>query len=194
MSQLCQDWEAAARLPDTVNCRSVQVRIGKVVPHACVNFSANFTDLELLTWLNGYFAGLACGRDGGMIQSMIFPFYMGVGGHIGNGQQWFPWVHVDDVAGIFAHALENDHVTGVLNAVAPQTSRNTDFTRAFADALTRPALVTVPGVALKLVLGSERAAMLLEGQKVIPKRTLESGYRFKYPLLSQACREFAHMF
>ena len=129
-----------------------------------------------------------------MIQSMIFPFYMGVGGHIGNGQQWFPWVHVDDVAGIFAHALENDHVTGVLNAVAPQTSRNTDFTRAFADALTRPALVTVPGVALKLVLGSERAAMLLEGQKVIPKRTLESGYRFKYPLLSQACREFAHMF
>ena len=139
-------------------------------------------------------SGLACGRDGGMIQSMIFPFYMCAGGKIGDGQQWFPWVHVDDVAGIFAHALENDHVTGVLNAVAPDTCRNEDFTRAFAKQLNRIAMTTVPAFALKMSLGSERAAMLLQGPKVIPKRTLETGYAFQYPLLDMACREFGHMF
>ena len=140
------------------------------------------------------FLGLACGRDGGMIQSMIYPFAFGVGGPVGSGKQWFPWIHVDDVAGIITHAIENGNVKGVLNAVAPQTVTNAEFSKTFAKALNRPAFFTVPEAAINTVLGAERGAMLLEGPKVIPKRTLESGYKFKYPDLKSACNEFAHLF
>lgn len=137
--------------------------------------------------------GLACGRDGGVVQSMIYPFFFGVGGRIGSGEQAFPWIHVDDVAGIIAHAIENEHVTGVLNAVAPEVATNREFTKAFAGALGRPACFPVPSFVLSRVLDADRAAMLLEGPRVLPKRTLESGYVFQYPDLKSACKEFAHL-
>ena len=134
------------------------------------------------------------GRDGGTIQNIILPFYLGVGGRLGSGNQWFPWIHVEDVAGIITHAVESDPVTGVLNAVAPATNTNSEFTAAFAKALNRPACIPVPEFALNLIYGSVRAKAILEGQKVIPKKTLESGYQFKYPNLEAACKEFAHFF
>jgi len=80
---------------------------------------------------------------------------------------------------------------GVLNAVAPQSNTNEQFTSSFARAMWRPALFPVPAAALQLVFGSERAAVMVEGQNVTPKRTLESGYSFKYPNLELACREFS---
>ena len=83
---------------------------------------------------------------------------------------------------------------GVLNAVAPQTATNAEFASAFARAMWRPAVFPVPSAALKLVYGSERAAVITEGQKVIPKRTLESGYQFTYPDLASACRQFSKLF
>ena len=125
---------------------------------------------------------------------MVYPFYFGVGGPVGSGKQWFPWVHVDDVAGIILHAIENGDVSGVLNAVAPETATNAQFSKALAHALNRPAFFTMPGFVVNSTLGSERGAMILEGPKVIPKRTLESGYAFKYPDLKSACAEFGYLF
>ena len=123
-------------------------------------------------------SGIALGRDGGAIQQMFWPFFFGTGGRIGSGTQWFPWVHVDDVAGIYTHAVEHENVSGVLNAVAPEAVNNSEFTSAFAKAMSRPALFPVPSFSLNMVFGSERAKILLDGQKVVPKRTLESGYEF----------------
>ena len=125
---------------------------------------------------------------------MILPFWLGVGGRIGSGTQWYPWIHVSDVAGIITHAIEHDHVTGVLNAVAPEFATNSDFTREFSRALKRPAIFPVPGFGINCLLGPDRGAMLLEGPKVKPKRTVESGYKYQYPNLESACNEFAHMF
>ena len=91
------------------------------------------------------------------------------------------WIHIADMVGIIIHALENDNVQGVLNATAPQPVTNSEFTSAFASALWRPALIPVPAFAVNMIFGPERGSMLLEGQKVIPKRTMESGYSFLFP-------------
>ena len=124
---------------------------------------------------------------------MFLPFWLGVGGKIASGNQWFPWIHVDDIAGIMCHAIENDNIHGILNAVAPQTNTNSEFTKAFGKALWRPTIFPVPGFIVNTILGAERAELLVDGQKVIPKRTLESGYDYMYPDLDSACKEFAHI-
>ena len=128
-----------------------------------------------------------------MVKNMILPFFLGLGGPLGSGNQWFPWVHVDDVAGIIHHAIANDHVAGILNAVAPEAATNKQFSQAFAGALNRPAKLPMPEFVLRRVLSQQRATMMLEGQRVSPKRTLELGYRFMYPDLESACKEFAHV-
>jgi len=140
-----------------------------------------------------YFAGIVLGRDGGAIKQMFMPFLFGVGGKLGSGEQWFPWIHVDDVAGIITHAIETDSVSGVLNAVAPLPATNSEFTEAFAKAMWRPAVFPVPAFALKWLYGPERAKALLEGQHVSPKRTLESNYQYLYPDLASACKEVARL-
>lgn len=133
------------------------------------------------------------GREGGVIKNMIIPFWLGFGGPISDGKQFFPWVHVEDVAGITAHAIDNDNVTGILNATAPMPVTNAQFTQAFAKALWRLAYIPVPTFLLNAVFGSERALVMTQGQKVLPKRTLESGYKFKYPDITSACKECAHL-
>lgn len=138
-------------------------------------------------------AGLALGRDGGVVKNMILPFFLGVGGPLGSGRQWFPWVHADDVAGIFHHAIAHDHVHGILNAVAPEAATNKQFSVAFAGALNRPAALPMPEFVLRRVLSPQRADMLLLGQRVSPTRTLELGYRFTYPDLAAAVKECAHL-
>ena len=92
------------------------------------------------------------------------------------------------MTGIITHSLENDHVTGVLNAVVPEIVTNERFTREYGSVLWRPTLIPAPSFALNLMFGTERAKILLEGQKVIPKRTLEMGYRFKFPELKAAMK------
>ena len=125
---------------------------------------------------------------------MMLPFWLGVGGKISTGKQWFPWIHVDDVAGIIVHAIENENVNGVLNGTAPHYITNSEFTAAFARQLFRPAIFPVPEFALNLVYGPERARTLITGQKVVPKRTMESGYQFLYPDIKSACKEFGNLF
>jgi len=104
----------------------------------------------------------------------------------GSGKQFFPWIHIDDMVGMITHALENDHVTGVLNGVAPEIVTNERFTKEYAGALWRPAVFPAPSFVMNFVFGNERAKLLLEGQKVVPKRTLELGYKYKFPELKAA--------
>lgn len=134
------------------------------------------------------------GRQGGVVSQTILPFWLGLGGPLGSGRQWMPWVHIDDVVGIFMHALNKDSVTGVLNAVAPKHCTNKEWAKAYGSALWRPAIIPVPEWYLKLLFSPERASLFTAGQKVAPKRTLESGYHFKFPDIDSAAKEFAHLF
>ncbi|XP_033115731.1 epimerase family protein SDR39U1-like [Anneissia japonica] len=158
-ARLSVDWENAAKLAESNETRVAIVRIGVVL-----------------------------GKDGGAIQQMKLPFLIGVGGVIGSGDQFFPWIHVDDAAGIFVHAVENNQVKGILNGTAPGVTTNRDFTKAYASALWRPSIFPVPGFVIKMMVGSERASLVLEGQNVQPKRTLDSGYEFKYTNLADALK------
>lgn len=128
-----------------------------------------------------------------MIAELFFPFYFGLGGPVGNGQQWLPWIHLHDIARLFLFAMENQDVKGVLNGVAPQCITSAEFARAFGAGLWRPAIIPLPEFACNLLFGPERARMLIEGQKVIPKRTLEYGFQYKYPDIRSACKEFSHL-
>ena len=102
-------------------------------------------------------------------------------GILGSGKQIMSWIHIADMVGILVHALENDNAQGILNATAPQPVTNSEFTTAFASAMWRPAFIPAPAFAMNMIFGHERGIMLLEGQKVIPKRTMESGYSFMFP-------------
>ena len=115
------------------------------------------------------------GYKGGALQSMLPPFYLGLGGQIGSGQQWFPWIHLDDLIGIFMHAT-NHPIEGVLNGVSTQQITNKQFTNALGNTLRRPTVIPLPSFAVQLVFGAERATMLLEGQHVTPKRVIQSIY------------------
>ena len=125
-----------------------------------------------------------------MIERIFWPFYFGAGGPIASGKQYFPWIHVNDVAGLYHHAIQTD-MNGVYNAVSPQTVTNGEFSSAFAQALWRPAFIPLPGFVPKVMFGPERAKIMTEGQKVIPKRTVESGYEYIYPDIKDACKACA---
>ncbi len=123
--------------------------------------------------------------DGGAMKLVGPVFKAGVGGRLGDGQQWMSCVHVDDVAGIILHAIETDSVSGPLNAVVPEPVRNTTFTLAAAKAAHRPALIPAPAFLLKLTLG-ELSRLLLDSQRVLPNATLASGYEFRFPTVAAA--------
>ena len=112
--------------------------------------------------------GIALATGGGALAKMLPPFRAGAGGRIGNGRQWFSWIHIDDLVGIYIMAI--DRAEGPLNATAPHPVTNSDFTKALAAALHRPALLPVPAFALRAILG-EGAEALLHGQRVLPERT-----------------------
>jgi uncharacterized protein (TIGR01777 family) len=129
--------------------------------------------------------GVVLADDGGALEKFITPFRMFAGGPIGSGEQWFPWVHIDDAVGIFLHAVDHPEVHGVLNAVSPGLLRNREFAAALGEALKRPARFSVPGFAIKLAIGGFGES-ILGGQRVLPMRTLASGYRFKYETIAKA--------
>ncbi len=127
--------------------------------------------------------GVALAKDGGALEKMLPPFRAGIGGRIGSGKQWLSWIHIEDLVGIYLMAL--DGAGGALNASAPNPTTNAAFAEQLGAALKRPAALPVPGVALRVMLG-EGANTLLTGQRVLPRRTLELGYRFRYAELSDA--------
>lgn len=130
--------------------------------------------------------GIVLSTDGGALEKMLPPFRFGAGGVIGNGKQWYSWIHIDDLIGIYLHAI--DGASGVFNGTAPNPSTNAEFTHTLGRVLNRPTILPTPTFALRLMLG-EGADVLLEGQRVLPERTLADGYTFKYTALEPALRD-----
>jgi uncharacterized protein (TIGR01777 family) len=156
LAKVCVVWEQEALKAKELGVRVVLIRIGGV--------------LEI---------------DGGALPQMVIPFRFFVGGPIGNGKQWFSWIHRDDVTGIIRYALENDSISGPLNATAPHPVTNREFSTALGKILHRPSCLAVPGFMVRLTLG-ELGGVLLTGQRVLPERALKAGYTFRYPELKGA--------
>lgn len=154
LSDVCREWEAEAAAAKDFT-RVSQVRIGVV---------------------------LAAPKEGGALQQMLPIFQFGLGGNLGSGSQWFPWIHVEDVVGLFAHAISNENISDPLNAVAPNIVTNAEFTKTLAAVLHRPAIFSAPGFMLRLVLG-EMADLMLGSARVLPSQALATGYQFKFSSL-----------
>ncbi|MEM8848624.1 MAG: TIGR01777 family oxidoreductase [Pseudomonadota bacterium] len=171
-AELVGQWESAADHLDTSRVRHVRVRIGVVLGKID----------------RGSFLGRLwrVGRARGFLPIIRLPFCLGAGATLGTGQQPFPWIHIDDMTGVLIHLIDTTEAHGRYNAVSPGIVSNAAFTRAFADALRRPVAWRIPEWLIYGLVGRDRASILVEGQKVVPKRTVESGYRFLYPTIDQA--------
>ena len=118
---------------------------------------------------------------------MLLPFRLGVGGVLGNGRQWMPWIHRDDVVGLALFAAGNDALSGPVNAAAPGVATNREFTKALGRVLHRPTILPAPRFGLRLAFG-EFADILFASQKVVPRAALDAGYRFAHPEVEEALR------
>jgi uncharacterized protein (TIGR01777 family) len=157
--RLCADWESTAQQAERFGVRVCLIRTGLVLAH-----------------------------DGGLLQRMLRPFNLGLGGILGNGQQWMSWIHRDDWISIAKFMINNQTMQGAYNATAPHPVTNNDFTKILAQHLKRPALLPVPAWLLKLLLG-ERSDLVLASQRVLPERLLAEGFSFQYPELLSALIE-----
>lgn len=155
-ASLCKAWEAEAVAAEALGVRVVRLRTGVVLA-----------------------------PEGGAMARMLRPFRACLGGPLGNGTQFMPWIHVDDVVGIVVAALENEAWSGPVNATAPEPVRNGEFTRILGRVVQRPAVLPVPAFALRLALG-EMATILLDSQRAVPAAALAHGYEFRYPQLAPA--------
>ena len=159
LAETCRDWEKAAfRLLDH-GVRVVVIRLGVVL-----------------------------GRNGGALHQMVPIFRWGLGGRLGNGQQWFPWIHLDDLVRMIEWAITSETASGVYNGVAPNSVKNADFTRELAKQLHRPALLHVPEFVLQALFG-EFANTLFDSQRVIPRAAIAGGFEFQFPNLADALRD-----
>jgi hypothetical protein len=125
---------------------------------------------------------------GGALAKMLPFFRLGIGGPVAGGRQYLPWIHADDIVGLYLAALDDDSWDGAFNAAAPEPATNRDFSRALGHALHRPAIAPVPGFAVRLLYG-DMAEIVTEGQRAIPARALERGYAFRHTDLEAALRD-----
>ncbi len=132
--------------------------------------------------------GIVLGREGGALQQMLTPFKWSVGGPLGNGLQWFSWIHVEDLVEAMLFILGRSDLSGPFNFTSPNPVRNKELSRALGRALGRPSWLPAPGFMIRLVLG-EFGAVLLKGQRVLPKRLLDAGFVFRYPRLAEALED-----
>ncbi|MFW5702158.1 MAG: TIGR01777 family oxidoreductase [Bacteroidota bacterium] len=154
LAKVCRDWEAAANIASG-RTRVVNIRTG-IVLHP----------------------------EEGALAKMITPFKMFIGGPLGSGKQWFPWIHHEDIAYIYKYAIEND-IAGPANATAPYPVRMKEFADTLGQVIGRPSSVKTPEFALRLALG-ESADMVIKGQKAIPQKLLKNGFEYRHPRLEEA--------
>ena len=155
-SELCKQWEAEAAKAEALGVRVCMLRTGVVLD-----------------------------RHAGALSRMWLPFSLGLGGRVASGNQWLSWIHRDDMIKLILFLADNDKIEGPVNATAPEPVFYNTFTKAFARALKRPAFFPMPAFVLKLMLG-EAAQLLIDGQKVVPKKLLESGFEFEFKTIDKA--------
>ena len=158
LAQTCAAWEREAEKAERLGMRVARVRTGVVLS-----------------------------REGGALGKMLPSFKLGIGGPVAGGRQYISWIHTDDVVGILLAALDGEEWSGAVNATAPDPQRNRDFSKALGRVLHRPALLPVPGAALKLLYG-DMAEIVTRGARVMPTKALVLGYQFRYPGLEGALR------
>lgn len=154
--RLCSDWEQAA------------LRLEPAGVRVCLSRT-----------------GVVAGPGGGFLQRMLPPFKLGLGGRLGSGAQYMPWVHREDVVAALLWMMETDTAGGAYNVVSPNPVTNRQFTKCLAGVLGRPAIFPVPAPVLKIALG-EMSRLLLTGQKAIPARLQAEGFKFRFPDLGPA--------
>lgn len=157
LAKVCIDWEEAAKPLQDHSIRSSWARIGIVLS-----------------------------PEGGALQKMLTPFRLGLGGNMGSGQQWFPWIDIDDLVQGFCFLVKNSQCSGAFNFTAPEILLQKDFAKTLARHLKRPSFFHAPEFLLKLALGEMGEDLLLASMKVLPERLLEMGFEFKYPSLEKS--------
>ena len=155
-SQLCIAWEETAQRAEALGIRVILIR-----------------------------TGLVLSAEGGFLSRMLLPFKLGLGGSIGNGRQWMPWIHIDDQIALIDFLLHRNEASGPYNACTPKPVRNREFARTLGSVLRRPAFMSMPAFALKVGLG-ELSLLLLGGQRATPVRLLQAGFTFKFTDLRAA--------
>ena len=158
-AELCKAWEDAARVAESVGVRVCLLRTAPVLSN-----------------------------DGGMLGRMLPPFRLGLGARLGNGKQWMSWVHIEDYAAMVLRLLRDEQAHGPYNMAAPNPVTNAEFTATLAAVLHRPAFFVAPAALLKLAMG-ESASLLLEGQRVLPRKMEAAQQRFTFPTLAEALRD-----
>lgn len=162
LAGVCQEWEDVAGGARSARVETVSMRIGVVLSPA-----------------------------GGALATMLPPFRMGVGGRLGDGRQWMPWIHLTDVVAAMVHLVEAPPASlePVYNLTAPNPATNAAFTKALGRALRRPTLLPTPGFAMRLVFGEMAGALLLSGQRAVPRRLLAAGFAFEHPEIGPALQD-----
>jgi uncharacterized protein (TIGR01777 family) len=158
LARLCADWENATRPAADAGARVALIRTGIVFD-----------------------------SEGGALAQMLPPFRRFVGGPVGSGRQWMSWIHHEDVTGLILFVLDVAQVQGPINTTAPQPVTNRDFSHTLGRALRRPSFMPMPAFALRLLIG-EAAEVISTGQRVLPRKALELGYKFRFPDLEGALR------
>ena len=156
---MCADWEAAATEAEEAGLRVVVTRTCPVLD-----------------------------KRGGLLKQLLLPFKLGLGGPIAGGDQYLPWIHIDDEVGVLLWALDDERVSGAINAASPGPVTSREFARTLGRVLHRPAVVPAPKLALKALLGGELAEAVSGGQRAIPRRALDLGFEFRHPTLEEALR------
>ena len=159
LSGVCKDWEGEALKASEKGCRVAVMRFGVVM-----------------------------GAKGGAIATMKTPFLLGLGGPIGSGKQWFPWIHLQDLIDAILFLMDGDNLQGPFNMTAPHMVRQKEFAKSLGKKLKRPAIIPTPAFIMKSLLG-EFGKSLLQGQKVMPNALTDSGFTFSYPRLEIALEE-----
>ena len=133
-------------------------------------------------------AGVVLGKDGGALAKMLPPFKAFAGGPIGSGEQWMSWIHVGDLVALFVFAIENANARGPINGTAPSPVTMKEFAKALGHAIHRPSLFPAPAAAVRLLLG-EMATVVLEGQRVVPKKAVALGFKFRFTEVGAALQD-----
>jgi uncharacterized protein (TIGR01777 family) len=134
-------------------------------------------------------SGLVLDRRGGLLKELLLPFRLGLGGPIAGGRQYMSWIHIDDEVGLIVRALDDEGLSGVLNATAPEPVTNREFSKALGRAVGRPALIPVPKLALSARFGGELAEAVTGSLRVVPRRALDLGYEFRFREIQPALRD-----
>ena len=149
LAEVCKAWEEVTKPIESKGVRVVNVR-----------------------------TGLVLSPDGGALKQLLLPFKMGVGGVVGSGKQWWSWITLNDLLRIYQYSIENDTVSGAVNGVAPNPVNNKSFVKILAKVLHRPAIFPLPSFIVKLIFGEMGQELLLDGQRVIPKKLMDAGFGF----------------